>query len=126
MSYKSVCLAHGLPEPHPRMNYRLVPTEEFTQDVRLQQLVRMVGSGRLNQQAAQAAAWHLADDMSWRELAAKSVRRLGGQGNTPYFQRGELFGAQSIVAQADALAREAQRNGTTEPVSTRQPVRRSN
>jgi hypothetical protein len=32
----------------------------------------------LNQRAAQAAAWHLANDMSWEELAAKRIVHLNG------------------------------------------------
>lgn len=125
ITYNSVCLNHGLAEPRPSKEYRLVPTEEYTQDVRLQQLVNMVATGRLNRQAAQAAAWHLTDDMSWQELAAKSVRRLGGAGSTPYFNRYELTGAMSIMAQADALAREAGKKAETQPVSrTEEPVRR--
>ncbi len=104
--YTSVCLAHGRPEPHPRQTYRLMPVDEYTEDPALQELVRMVGTGKCNKQAAQAAAWHLTDKMTWQELAAKSVRRLGGQGNYPYFSRAELFAAQQLVSQAQAQAKE--------------------
>ncbi len=108
LSYSSVCLAHGKPDPHPRNNYRLVPVDEYTKDKdpALAELVRLVATRKVNKQAAQAAAWHLADKMSWQELAAKSVRRLGGQGNFPYFSRAELFGAQQLVVLAQARAKE--------------------
>jgi hypothetical protein len=104
--YTSVCLAHGKPDPHPRNTYRLMPVDEYTEDPALRELVRMVGTGKVNKQAAQAAAWHLADKMSWQELAAKSVRRLGGQGNLPYFSRNELLAAQQMVTLAEARAKE--------------------
>lgn len=104
--YTSVCLAHGKPDPHPRNNYKLVPVDEFSEDPALHELVRIVGAGKVNKQAAQAAAWHLADKMSWQELAAKSVRRLGGAGTFPYFSRAELLGAQDLVAVAHARAKE--------------------
>lgn len=104
--YKSVCLAHGRPEPRPKMNYRLIPVEEFTQDPVLQELVRLVGTGRLDPNVAQAATWHVTDKMSWRELAAKENRHLGGVGNTPYFNRGDLIRAQSLVAIAAERARD--------------------
>ena len=104
--YTSVCLDHGKPEPHPRNTYRLVPVDDYTEDPVLQELVRIVGAGKCNKQAAQAAVWHVADGMSWQELAAKSVRRLGGQGTFPYFNRLELAGAQQLVVEAQARAKE--------------------
>ncbi len=104
--YTSVCLAHGKPEPHPRNTYRLVPVDDYTSDPVLQEVVRIVATGKVNKQAAQAAAWHVADKMTWQELAQKSVRRLGGQGSYPYFSRSELFGAQQLVTLAQARAKE--------------------
>ncbi|MCA9073052.1 MAG: hypothetical protein KDA84_29220, partial [Planctomycetaceae bacterium] len=119
--YTSVCLAHGKPDPHPRNTYRLVPVDDYTEDVDLQELVRIVGAGKVNKQAAQAAAWHLADKMSWQELAAKSVRRLGGQGTFPYFSRSELFTAQQLVGLAQARAKERAKNKKDEPKSPGEP-----
>jgi hypothetical protein len=104
----------------------LIPVEEFTEDPALQELVRLVGTGKVNQQAAQAAAWHIADKMGWEELAAKSVRRLGGQGDYPYFSRAELFGAQQLVSLAQARAKERAEEDPTEPVEdpdASQPIR---
>lgn len=113
--YVSVCLKHGLPEPSPKATYRLMPTEEYTQDPALQEVIRMVGTGRLEQQSAQAAAWHLTDQMSWQQLAAKAVKRTGFA-PTPYFSRASLYRAQNIVAQAAARARERQQNQPVETV----------
>lgn len=104
--YTSVCLAHGKPDPHPRNTYRIMPVDEYTEDPALRELVRMVASGKVNKQAAQAAAWHIADKMSWQELAAKSVHLLGGRGDLPYFSRSELMAAQQLVTQAEARAKE--------------------
>ena len=122
--YTSVCLAHGKPDPHPRNNYKLVPVDQFTEDGSLQELVRIVAVGKVNKQAAQAAAWHLANKMSWQELAAKSVRRLGGQGAYPYFSRSELFGAQQLVATAHARAKErAEKEDSNSPgEETAEPI----
>jgi hypothetical protein len=106
LPYTSVCLAHGKPDPHPKNTYRIMPVDNYTEDPALREMVRLVASGKVNKQAAQAAAWHLADKMSWQELAAKSVRRLGGQGSYPYFSRAELLAAQQLVAQAEARAKE--------------------
>jgi hypothetical protein len=103
--YKSVCLEHGKKEPSPRMVYRMVPVEKYTKDPVLQELVRMVGTGRINQQVAQAAAWHLSSKMSWGQLASKTIRRIGLR-SVPYFHPAALRGAQMMVAQAGARARE--------------------
>jgi hypothetical protein len=134
--YTSVCLAHGKPDPHPRNTYKLMPVDDYTEDPNLKELIRMVGTGKVNKQAAQAAAWHIADKMSWQELAAKSVRRLGGQGNLPYFSRNELLAAQQLVTQAEARAKERaneppkpadDESEKTQPIRPRvSPVRASN
>ena len=43
------------------------------------ELCRMLGSGQLNQSAAQAAAWHFTDDLTWIELVNKiGARHLNG------------------------------------------------
>ena len=54
----------------------------------------------------QVPAAAAADKMTWQELAAKFVRRLGGQGRQPYFHVSELVAARNLVAQAGALAKE--------------------
>ena len=104
--FRSVCLAHGLPEPSAKKTYRVVRTESFTQDFALQELLKLVATGRIHGQVAQAAAWNLTDKMSWRELAAKSVKHVGGRRPTRYFSRGQLIAAQQLVATAQARAKE--------------------
>lgn len=108
LPFASVCLEHGLPEPSPRMDYRVIPTDQAIEDPALRQLLKLVATGRIHPQVAQAAAWHLANDMTWRELASKRVDRLGGLPSTPYFNLGQLQAAQQLVAIAEAKAREEQ------------------
>ena len=106
----AVCLNHGRPEPRPKMTYRLIKLEEYTQDPVLQELLEMVSSGTLNPAAAQAATWHLTDKMSWEKLAAKEVERVGGVDNDPYFSEAELAAARQILVKAQAQAREREKN----------------
>ncbi|REJ74950.1 MAG: hypothetical protein DWQ34_14745 [Planctomycetota bacterium] len=115
-----VCLEHGKKEPHPRVEYKLIPVTEFSDNATLHELLKLVGTGKLNQQAAQAAAWHLANDMSWEELASKKYERVRAA-DTPYFSRAQLFAAQNIVTASKQLA-EAEENEPAEPRSVRDRV----
>lgn len=99
----TVCLEHGKPEPKVHMNYKIVPIEEFTDRVEVHELCRMLGTGRLDQRVAQVAAWHLANDMSWQELAAKELRRASGA-RRPYFSLQEIQAGMQVVAIATKLA----------------------
>lgn len=95
VSYVSACLEHGKADPTPRANYKLVTTEDYTKDQTLQAVITMVASGRLDQQSAQAAVWHCAGDMSWKELERKYVQTVLGK--VPYFKPKELQLARTIV-----------------------------
>ena len=121
--YQSVCLDHGKAEPHPRMNYRLMAVEQYTDNKALQQLITMVGSGRIDQQAAQAAAWHLDDGMSWQELASKRMERISGLPSSPYFSAVQLYRAQDMVSVAVARSREQEKTKESPPVDQTTPER---
>ena len=107
--YVSACLNHGKPDPSARLEYKLVPVDEYTQDEVLAELIRMVGTGRVNQHSAQAAIWTRTDNMSWQELAAKNHR--GVRGVEYYFNQGNIAEAQLIVAAAEGNLREAASRG---------------
>ena len=104
------------------MTYELRPVEEFTGDPTLQALIGLVGSGKMHPDAAQAAAWHLTDGLSWGQLAGLKTERLGGLPATPVFAPGELLAAQNIVAaaavHAQKIAAAKEKGGETEQVST--------
>ena len=100
----TVCLEHGKTEPHPGMRYKLVPVEVVTEDPVITELLTLIGTGKMNRGAAQAAAWHVANRISWQQLAMKEQEQIGGLAPTPYFSRQELFGAQRILSLAQARA----------------------
>lgn len=114
--FHSVCLQHGKPEPSVKSDYVLVPVEKFSSDPVLHQLLTAVGTGKVDAQAAQAAAWHLTDKMSWDQLANKAVQHTGGAAPTPYFTQAQLAGAQALLAQAKTRADD-------EPAPKPEPVR---
>jgi len=111
--FNSVCLEHGKPEPSVRSEYVLVPVETVSNDPILRELLEVVGSGKVDRQSAQAAAWHLTDDMSFEELANKAVVHTGGNPPTPYFTRDQLVGAQALLSFAKQQAEESPKS--TEP-----------
>ncbi len=96
LPYRSVCLDETKKRPQNRALYRLVPVESFSSDPRLPALLRMVGSGRIAGKPAQAAAWHIANSMSWKDLEQKVVKRLN-RPDIRYFSRQDLSRAKEIV-----------------------------
>ncbi|HUT90940.1 MAG TPA: hypothetical protein VMY37_15670 [Thermoguttaceae bacterium] len=102
----TVCLEHGKDEPRAAMKYEIKPIGEFTDRVQVHELCRMVGSG-MNQRVAQAAAWHLSNDMSWQELAAKQLRFANGT-RAPYFSGQEIRAAMQAATMATQLAERRQ------------------
>jgi hypothetical protein len=101
----TVCLEHGKEDPNPHIPYEIRPVESFTDDARVKQLLTMLGNGNIDQHAAQAAAWHFTDHMSWSELAAKKSHHLG-RPDEPYFSPGELQMAMQIATQAEQSAKD--------------------
>jgi hypothetical protein len=117
---ETVCLEHGKKEPNPRVPYEIRPIDTFTSDANVQELCKLLGTGQISHRAAQAAAWHLANHMSWEQLMDKRVHHLIG-GDENYFTREEILAAMQITDRAmkAAEARAAGSSATTSPsVST--------
>lgn len=114
----TVCLEHGKKSPRQSMNYTIVPTDKYSSDPRVHEICKAVGTGQLDRASAQAAAWNVCNNMSWSQLASKTIHHLG-TGDSPYFSRDQLLRAQAIVAHVDgkvAQAKEdAAKSGSTTP-----------
>ncbi len=93
----TVCLEHGKREPRSSMAYQIKPLEALTSKPEVRELLTAFGKLHLNQRAAQAAAWHLANGMSWPELASKQTDHLGGI-NESFFQADEVLGGMQMAA----------------------------
>ena len=97
-----VCLEHGKPDPTPRMKYEIRPIETVTNDAEVIELCGMLGRREIPQNAAQAAAWHLASGLTWRQLAVKNrVESKLLNYTERYFSPGELGLATRIVEEAE-------------------------
>ncbi len=107
----AVCLEHGKGEPRAKVPYEIKPIESFTTKPGVRELCEMLGSGKVNQRAAQAAAWHLNNDMSWQELAAKRIHHADGR-TEPYFSPAEIQAGMRIAASAVRTAEERPKKDT--------------
>jgi hypothetical protein len=113
----TVCLDHGKAEPRAAIPYELKPIESYTSKPGVRELCQMLGNGQMNQRAAQAAAWHLNNDMSWEQLAAKQVHRLGSP-SQPYFSPAEIQAGMQIAAAAVSTAKEKEKAKPALPPTT--------
>lgn len=112
----TVCLEHGKKEPRPNVPYEIVPLEEVTTEPGVRELLVAFGKGQMNQRAAQAAAWHLANGMSWQELANKRIEHLNGTSEAwfnPLEIRAGMQFAQAATTQA-AIAKTEQKDSKSE------------
>lgn len=114
----TVCLEHGKAEPRARMKYEIRPIAEFTDEEEVHELCRMLGARLIDQRSAQAAAWHLSNNMTWRQLASKQIRFANGM-TRPYFHRVEIQRAMQAVSMARQLAQ--QRNSAVSHATLSRP-----
>lgn len=118
----TVCLDHGKPDPSPRKTYVLRPIEELTARNRpLYHLLTRYNARTTDRKALQAAAWHLSNGLSWKELARKQKSNLSPIAATRYFTEGQLKEAVKLVEAAEKKAKEAPKPVIEQPaVATRE------
>ena len=98
-----VCLEHGKMDPNSRIRYTLVPLAEVSNDPAVAKVCQMLGQGALTQATAQAAAWHLANGLSWDQLAKKNRSESRYTGNVRMFQTEEIRQAMYVVDEVSRL-----------------------
>ncbi len=92
---KSVCLNYGRPEPMSKMTYRLVSVETYSNDPVLAELLEHY-SPRVDQDAMQAAAWHISNGMNWNQISHLPLRSLTAT-SAKLFQTKDVQAAQQLV-----------------------------
>ncbi len=106
VTLKMFCLEHGKPDPRPRMNYTIAPIDVLSSDPKVVEICKMVANDEISQNVAQAAAWNVANELSWEFLFTKNrVERMDGSFER-FFVREELLIAQRVVAAAQQRSEE--------------------
>jgi hypothetical protein len=117
----TVCLEHGKGEPRANIPYEIKPIESVTQKPAVAELCRMLGTGQLDQRAAQAATWFLTGDLTWQELTSKRYKLANGSPGGLYFSPQEIQAAmilaKTAVKTAEEKLQQKQYSGSASPSS---------
>ncbi len=97
-----VCLDHGLKDPSSSKPYEIRPIEDHVDRPAVIEVVKAFARGQLPRGAAQAAVWHLNNDVSWEELSAKLTGTKRNLVRHPYFSDQEMRAAMNIAQEARA------------------------
>src|SRR3954470_2768360 len=99
-----VCLDHGLRDPSSSAPYKMVPADSIVNSPAVVELLKAFGRGELKHGAAQAAAWHLNNDISWQQLAAQLQGTKRSLRRPPYFSADEIRSGMTYATEAQRLA----------------------
>lgn len=92
----TVCVEHGKPNPRSMVKYELARPAEVGVGPELADALVSYGRGESDQEAMQAAAWHLANGKTWDELR-KMSRMAAVNAQSPVFTSQELAAARRLV-----------------------------
>ena len=119
IKFVAVCLDHGLKDPNPRIEYKLVPIDSYAKSPAVTEVIKLLVKGKLDQHSAQAAAWHLQNGLGWDELAKKiGVKHLNGSVE-PYFTAAHLQRALAATRIAEELVEKSQQSRTSPTSATK-------
>ena len=94
---KTFCLEEGKPDPRSRIEYRIQPLTDLNSDPKIFEMCRMLANDEIAQPVAQAAAWNVANGLSWHELLVKNrIERMDGSFER-YFHPQHLVIAQRVT-----------------------------
>jgi len=99
-----VCLDHGLRDPSSGTAYKMVPADAVVDRPAVLELLKAFGRGELKHGAAQAAAWHLNNDLTWQQLAAKLQGTKRSFNRPPYFSADDIRSGMAYATEAERLA----------------------
>lgn len=104
LDYEVLCLNHGLRDPSSATPYKIVPADAVVDRPAVVELLKAFGRGELKHNGAQAAAWHLNNDLSWDEIKAMLQGTKRSFRRPPYFTPEEVRQAMAYANTAMQLA----------------------
>jgi hypothetical protein len=113
---RTVCLEYGKPSPTAHVPYQIKPLAEVTTKPGVFELCARLGDRDISQGSIQAAAWHLANDMSWERLGKFSSAGIVMNHNELFSSR-ELQEAKRLADDAVSQA-EKHRKSNAAPGSS--------
>ena len=100
MTVATLCLNHGKADPNPRMKYKVVRLAEVNDSPVIEEFCKALAAGKVSQNTAQAAAWHVANGLTWEELVHKPRRISDYTGVEMFFSGFEVQAAMRLTALA--------------------------
>lgn len=97
-----VCLEFGKPDPRPQMAYRIERLETLCDKPAVAELMTVLAQRGVDQQVVQIAAWHLANDMTWEQLAGLKHELANGR-KQPRFSPDTIEQAMRLVQSLPAV-----------------------
>jgi hypothetical protein len=80
-----------------------VPADEHVKSPAVVELLKAFGTGELDHASVQAAAWHLNNELSWNELAAKLQGTRRTPNRRPYFTEYQIRAGIAYASEATRL-----------------------
>jgi hypothetical protein len=68
LTFRTACMNFGVPEPKPTSRLFLKRVEDYTPNPELQIALKQIAKQRVETPIAQAAIWHLSNNLSWETL----------------------------------------------------------
>lgn len=119
---KAVCLDYGKPDPRQALTYDVRPFEEVTSQPGVAEVCTLMAQGKITRRVAQAAAWHLNNDLSWDQVEKIKVNPILAESYS-YFEPNEIKAGKAAAEQA---LKQAEANKTKTWISPGEVATREN
>lgn len=97
VAVKIFCLEEGKPDPKSRIAYKIQPLADLNSDPKVFEMCRMLANDEVTQPVAQAAAWNVANGLTWEQLLHKNrIERMDGSFER-YFAPRDIYFAQRVT-----------------------------
>jgi hypothetical protein len=97
----TVCLEFGKEDPAPFRSYTVIPLEKFTSNPAVIETCKMLARGEIEQHVAQAAAWYLANGVSFEQMLTLNRVQLSNGYFERYFHPNHITTAQRVVVEVN-------------------------